>query len=332
MDTSAAETAKLYREWARVEAHGSSLIYERLALAVAENPAILEFLSKVEPAKRQPNLLFGALRWHNVTVDDPAEALAWLLEHQDAVLAVMRNRRTQTNEVARCATLLPALALLPQPLALIEVGASAGLCLLYDSWRYHYTGSRVDRWVGPTKSPLTLSCITTGDVPVPQQVPAIIWRAGLDLNPIDAADPDARRWLQALIWPEHHERADRLDAALAVAALAAPRIVAGDLVSDLPKLLDQAPTGATVVVTHSATLAYLDRTSATHSSPCSPTPGCTGSAPRAHACCRTSRSKSPTMATSTDALWCPWTTARSPLLSHTAGPSPGSDLIAVPDE
>jgi Uncharacterized protein conserved in bacteria (DUF2332) len=113
MDASTAETANLYREWARVEAHGSSLIYERLALAVAQDSAILEFLSNVEPAKRQPNLLFGALRWHNVTVDDPAEALAWLLEHQDAVLAVMRNRRTQTNEVARCATLLPALALLP---------------------------------------------------------------------------------------------------------------------------------------------------------------------------------------------------------------------------
>src|SRR5665647_2544527 len=124
MHTSTAETAKLYREWAQVEAHGSSPIYERLALAVAEDSAALEFLSKVEPAKRQPNLLFGALRWHNVTVEDPAEALAWLREHQDAVLAVVRTRRTQTNEVARCATLLPALALLPQPLALIEVGAS----------------------------------------------------------------------------------------------------------------------------------------------------------------------------------------------------------------
>ena len=36
-------------------------------------------------------------------------------------------RRTQTNEPARCAVLLPALAQLPQPLALIEAGASAGL-------------------------------------------------------------------------------------------------------------------------------------------------------------------------------------------------------------
>lgn len=158
MDVTTAETANSYQEWARVEAHGSSPIYERLALAVAQDPAALALLSEVEPVKRQPNLLFGALRWHDVNVEDPAEALAWLREHQDAALAVLRTRRTQTNEVARCATFLPALALLPQPLALIEVGASAGLCLLYDSWRYHYTGPGVDHWVGPATSPLTLSC------------------------------------------------------------------------------------------------------------------------------------------------------------------------------
>ena len=315
MDAST-ETANLYRAWARVEAHGSSPIYERLALAVAEDPAALEFLSEVEPAKRQPNLLFGALRWHNVTLEDPAEALAWLREHQDAVLAVMRTRRTQTNEVARCATLLPALALLPQPLALIEVGASAGLCLLYDSWRYHYTGPGVDRWVGSAKSPLTLSCATTGDVPLPQEVPAIVWRAGLDLNPIDAADPDARRWLQALIWPEHHERADRLNAAMDVAAVAAPRIVAGDLARDLPKL-PSTPRSWSPTARHWPT---SNRTSATPSSACSPSPGCTGSAPKARTCCRTSPSRSPTTATSTDASSCPWTTARSPWPSHTAAP------------
>jgi hypothetical protein len=57
MDASVAETASLYREWARLEAHGESAIYERLALAIAQNPAALERLSQVEPAKRQPNLV-----------------------------------------------------------------------------------------------------------------------------------------------------------------------------------------------------------------------------------------------------------------------------------
>ncbi|PZS25236.1 MAG: hypothetical protein DLM61_20330 [Pseudonocardiales bacterium] len=125
-------TADLYRRWARVAARGSSPIYEQLALAVAEDGAVLRLLESVEFGKRQPNLLFGALRWHGVPVEDPQRCLAWARAHPDRILAVLRTRRTQTNEVARCATILPALAQLPQPLALIEVGASAGLCLLYD--------------------------------------------------------------------------------------------------------------------------------------------------------------------------------------------------------
>ena len=255
---SAAEIADLYRRWARIEAHSSSVSYERLALAVAEDPVAVAFLETMEPAKRQPNLLFGALRWHEVDVGDPPLALSWLHRHPDAVREVMGTRRTQTNEVARCATLLPALTQLPEPLALIEVGASAGLCLLYDIWRYHYTGTGVDHWVGPADSPVTVSCTVDGAVPLPNAVPDIVWRAGLDLNPIDARDPDARRWLQCLVWPEHDDRARTLHAALDVAAEVAPRIDSGDLVRDLPELLAQVPSDATVVVVHSATLSQVE--------------------------------------------------------------------------
>src|SRR3712207_6502151 len=126
----AAAIADLYRQWAQIQAHGSSGSYERLALAVAEDHATLAFLETVEPAKRQPNLLFGALRWNDLDVDNPPAALSWLHAHPDAVREIMRTHRTQTNEVARCATLLPVLARLPEPIALIEAGASAGLCLL----------------------------------------------------------------------------------------------------------------------------------------------------------------------------------------------------------
>jgi uncharacterized protein DUF2332 len=71
-----------------------------------------------------------------------AEFRGWLLERRDEILAVLLARRTQTNEPARCATLLPLLATLPQPLALLEVGASAGLCLLADRYAYDFDGSR----------------------------------------------------------------------------------------------------------------------------------------------------------------------------------------------
>ncbi len=265
------ETAEAYRRWALVESHGTSPIYERLALAVADDPATLTLLQRVEPARRQPNLLFGALRWHDVDVTAPAAALAWTAAHPAQVLDVLRTRRTQTNEAARCALLLPGLALLadrfPGPLAIVEVGASAGLCLLYDAWRYRYdTGDAVHE-LGPVDSPVTLPCTVSGSAPLPDSVPAIAWRAGLDLHPVDPADADARRWLQCLVWPEHTERAERLGSALDVAARARPDVRTGDMRTDLAGLLDDArrsaeaapgATGpATVVVTHTAALVYL---------------------------------------------------------------------------
>ncbi len=247
----------MYRRWAQVEAHGSSPSYERLALAVAEDPAATELVATLPRGKRQPNLVFAVLRWHGVDVSDPDAAVGWLVRHWPLVVAEVSHRRTQTNEPARCATLLPALALLPGPLAVVEVGASAGLCLLYDAWRYRYLGAGIDHTVGDPNSPVLLTCQVSGPVPLPQAVPQIGFRAGLDLHPIDASDPDARRWLQCLIWPEHEDRAARLAAGLDVAADRKPQVHAGDLVSDLGALLDQVPDGLTQVVVHSATLAYL---------------------------------------------------------------------------
>ncbi len=270
------ETAETYRRWALVESPGLSPTYERLALAVADHRRVLGLLQQVDRPRRQPNLLFGAMRWHGVDVCDPEAALTWALEHTGLVLDVLRTRRTQTNEAARCALLLPALAPLaarsPGPLALVEVGASAGLCLLYDEWGYRYevedaSGAGAVHTVG-RDGPVTVTCTVTGPAPLPSVVPAITWRAGLDLHPVDPVDPDARRWLQALVWPEHVERAERLGAALEVAAAAGPDVRAGDMVTDLGPLLEEARASAealapgagpaTVVVTHTAALVYLE--------------------------------------------------------------------------
>ena len=64
--------------------------------------------------------------------------------------------------------------------------------------------------------------------------------------------------MQCLVWPEHHDRARDLAAALDVAAEAGPELVAGDLLQSLPELLEQVPLGTTPVVVHSATLTYLE--------------------------------------------------------------------------
>ena len=78
-------------------------------------------------------------------MDDPAAFRDFTLAHWPAIEAEVRTRATQTNEAGRCAVLLPVLAALPQPLALLEVGASAGLCLYPDRYAYRYGDQLVGR-------------------------------------------------------------------------------------------------------------------------------------------------------------------------------------------
>jgi hypothetical protein len=248
-----ASTADNYRAFA-AEAHGRSPQYEELADAVAEDPLILGFLDTLPAAKRQPNLLFAAARY---LLGAPADitALRNLVPVRgDELAAVMRARRTQTNEPARCATLLPALALLPQPVALLEVGASAGLTLLPDRYSYDYNGTRL---TGTDPGAPVLACDARGPVPLPAGVPEVSWRAGLDLNPLDVTNDADVRWLKCLLWPGETGREERLAAAVAAARRDPPPVYRGDLLTDVPRLACQAPPGATLVIFHSAVLAYL---------------------------------------------------------------------------
>jgi hypothetical protein len=165
-------------------------------------------------------------------------------------------RRTQTNEPARCATLLPLLAQLPPPLALLEVGASAGLCLLPDHYAYDYGGRVVVPSVPNAAAPL-FCCNANASVPIPACNLNIAWRAGLDLSPLNPGNGEDADWLRALVWPGEGDRARLLDEALAVARHDPPRVVRGDLRHDLAALAAQAPEHATLVVFHTAVLAYV---------------------------------------------------------------------------
>jgi len=249
--------AQRYQDFADREAAGRSVLYETLARHVATSPGTLAFLRRLPAARQQPNLLFAALR---LVAGTPASVAAFdraLRDHARSVARIMLTHVTQTNEPGRCAVLMPVLARIKGPLALIEVGASAGLCLLPDAYGYHWTGHRLDPPAGDGPAPPVFSCVTSTDTPLPDRHPEIIWRAGLDLNPLDLSrDPDVA-WLEALVWPEHHDRLGRLRAAIAVARTMRPRIVAGDLRHDLPALIAEAPKGATLVVFHTAVLTYL---------------------------------------------------------------------------
>ncbi|HEX2079595.1 MAG TPA: DUF2332 domain-containing protein [Longimicrobium sp.] len=247
-----------YLNFARHEARGVSPLYERLARGVAESEPLLRFIAALPAAKQQPNLVFAAVRRLYGTPRDLPHLVELVGRHPEPIRALVLRRSTQTNEPGRCATLLPALARLPQPLALLEVGASAGLCLLPDRYGYDYGRVRLapPRAGGPDDPPV-FPCRASEATPLPDRLPAVAWRAGIDLNPLDLADEDDTAWLETLVWPEQEDRAERLRAAIRIARASPPPVVRGDLVEKLRSVAATAPREATLVVFHTAVLLYL---------------------------------------------------------------------------
>jgi len=249
--------AELYDDFATY-ADGSPC-FEQWARSVVGDPEVLGWLAELPPVKRQPNLVFAAARWHGVPAPGPYEGLREALLHDDGTIrATIMARRTQTNEVGRLATLVPFLAgLADRPVALVEVGASAGLCLYPERFRYEWHTDDGVVVAGDEAGPV-LRCDVEGRLPDPVHVPEVAWRGGVDLHPLDVADDDAMAWLSTLVWPEQEHRRERLAAAIRIARTDPPRLVAGDLLEELPSLVDEAAQHGPVVVFHSAVVVYLE--------------------------------------------------------------------------
>jgi hypothetical protein len=251
-------------------------LYHHLAEGVAADPELVALLLHAPPEQHQPVLLFAAV--HFLLLDGRRHELAryypnltalprpaaeafpvfrqFVLDHADEVAGLVAARSTQTNEVGRCATFLPALGLLAAEvgdLALVDVGTSAGLNLQLDRYSYEYVPGGA---VGLT-STVHLSCGTRGPVPIPPALPTLCARAGLDASPIDVLDDDAVRWLEACVWPDQPDRFERLKAAIVLVRDDPPTIRRGDAVDDLAVTVESVAGRGHPVVTNSWVLNYL---------------------------------------------------------------------------
>ncbi len=154
------------------------------------------------------------------------------LRRNSAELRESLDRPVQTNEVARCAALvfgfLAVAAETGLPLSLLEVGASAGLNLRWDRYRYEADGFAWGRADSPVRLEFELSGTAPPELPPAVEIQA---RRGCDTTPVDAATPEGRLTLLTYIWPDQTERIARAQAALAVAG-------------ELPVELDRAPAAA----------------------------------------------------------------------------------------
>lgn len=255
LDVDVADTRAWYLWFSKKEAEGHSPLWAELSGSIANDEEVLTFLVKLPKSKRQPNLFLASYRSLFGTPKDWLTFRSHVLADPQIIAERMLERSTQTNEPGRCAVLIPLLAALPQPLAIIEVGAAAGLCLLPDRYAYDY-GTRHFSPIGQVDPPIFV-CNVTPNTPLPDKLPEVAWRAGLDLNPLDVTDADEMAWLETLVWPGQDQRLARLRKAIAVARRDPPRVDRGDLSADLKQLVEQVPPGLTTVVFHSAVLNYL---------------------------------------------------------------------------
>lgn len=165
----------------------------------------------------------------------------------------------QTNEIGRSALLLGGYALIAEgtglPLALREIGASAGLNLLWDRFRYRL-GAGID-W-GDANAGVIIEADWRGTPPaLPPSPIAVASRAGCDRSPIDVRDAGQRQRLLSYVWPDQPLRLARLRAALALAERDPPAVAAKDAADWAEAQLAEPQPGACLVLAHSIVWPYL---------------------------------------------------------------------------
>ena len=274
-----AQTFKRFSEETYI---GSSPLYAALSKGVAEDIDVLDITSSAR-GRPVPNLLFAAVHYlllrgavdalssfyPSMTPDPHPNSEAYphfrdfCLTHESAIRDLLSTRLVQTNEVGRCAYLLPAFSLIagenPElPLSLVDLGTSAGLHLLWDRYFYEYGNCVV---TGDESSGVRIQAEVRGSrvPPISDGFPPVAFRIGLDLNPVRLTDPDSALWLRALIWPEHEHRAAQLEAAISLAIDNPPTLIAGNALETLPRVLDRIPQDSTLCIFHNYTLNQFSR-------------------------------------------------------------------------
>jgi hypothetical protein len=254
--------AEWFRRFADAEGRESQR-YREWALAIAEDDELLAKIIRLPVAKRQPILVLTCARVAGVPLRPYATARTDFVTLWPRIASLAKERATQTNDPRRCSPLLIALSRIRGPIALIEVGASAGLTLIPDRYSYAWTarGRRIVADPGSGPSPVTLTADVTGWGANPPTIPRIAYREGIDLNPLNVTNALDREWLEALVWPEQTDRLELVRNAADIVAEVSPVLTAGDALDQLRAAVARARKSApkaTVVVWSPAVLVYLD--------------------------------------------------------------------------
>lgn len=273
VDLGNASLSNRFERFAHEECAGSCDLYEHLALRIAADDELLRIGSHARPGQPVPNLLFGAVqflllagadhelrRYYDGLVEEPGDIrqsfppfMDFCLKYAGDIVPLLKTKIVQTNEVRRCAYLYPSFCLIYEkirkPLALIEIGTSAGLQLIWDQYGYTYgTGDAYGNPAGKVKIAATIH----GDAcpPMLPQSPPVAARIGVDLHINRLSDPEDYRWLRALIWPGHRDRVELFDEAARCLAGQPLQLIEGDGIERLPSLAAAISDDAAICVFH----------------------------------------------------------------------------------
>ncbi|MBG9544321.1 hypothetical protein ABE29_16460 [Cytobacillus firmus] len=262
-----------FKTFGQYECRGSSNLYEFLSNKIAEDEELLGLASEAKDGQPVPNLFFGAIHYlllkgkeHELKefypslVENPGNPQESFESFKDfcrlnsqEIKEIVKSKIVQTNEVRRCAYLFPVFAYIFQkiekPLAMIEIGTSAGLQLLWDKYSYSYgTG---ETYGNRNANVHLTSEIKGGHVPIfPEEMPPVASRMGVDLYINDLKNREDFLWLNSLIWPEHEERRTLFEKAAQSVKENPICLIEGDGVELLPGLIKDIPEEHSICVFH----------------------------------------------------------------------------------
>lgn len=181
-----------------------------------------------------------------------------LEEHREELRRLVLSP-VQTNEVGRSAALLGGFLLVARetglPLRVLELGASGGLNLRWDRYRYEADGSG---WGDPASPVRITDPFADGRLP-PLEMPAlVVERGGCDPRPLDPADEEDRTTLLSYVWADQRGRLRLLGEALAASARLPVRVEASPAADWLAAQLAETRGDVATVVFHSIVMQYLD--------------------------------------------------------------------------
>jgi hypothetical protein len=265
---SIAEIGESLSRFADRECKEIAALYFQLCKQLSQDKELLEIAAKVRYGQPIPNLFLSAV--HFLLIKNPQEKLAqyyptitgkssnlipfdlfksFVLENEDAIVEIIQTKIVQTNVINRCSYLMPIFSEIihkgNKPTTIIDIGTSAGLTTNWDQYSYMYDGfAQIGTSSVVVKSDPKNVVLPPIYFPISQPITKI----GIDQNIIDISDEYETRWLKALVWADHIERFQTMDAALSLLKTSGLKRIEASKVSEFEEIINQVPHDQNLII------------------------------------------------------------------------------------